>query len=125
MKPFQRSDRVSGLIRKTLSQTLLKEIKDPRLESVMITGVKVSADLKLARVYFITLGRNIDKEPVLQGLEKARGFIKRTLARQLDLRYMPDLKFFYDDSFDYGDRIDKLLKKLNVNDGSNHTSVEK
>ena len=125
MKPFQRSDRVSGLIRKTLSQTFLKEIKDPRLESVMITGVKVSADLKLARVYFINLGRNTDKEPVIQGLEKARGFIKRTLARQLDLRYMPDLKFFYDDSFDYGDRIEKILKKLNVDDGSDHTSVEK
>lgn len=125
MKPFQRSDRVSGLIRKTLSQTFLKEIKDPRLESVMITGVKVSADLKLARIYFINLGRNTDREPVIQGLEKARGFIKRTLARQLDLRYMPDLKFFYDDSFDYGDRIEKLLKKLNVDDGSDHTSVEK
>ena len=125
MKPFKRSDRVSGLIQKTLSQALQKEIKDPRLESVMITGVKVSADLKLARIYFMNLGGGSDREQVLEGLKAARGFIKKVLARQLKLRYMPDLKFFYDDSFDYGDRIDRLLKQIDTDNGSNFRSVEK
>lgn len=124
MKPFKRSDRVSGLIRKTLSQVLQKEIKDPRLDSIMITGVKVSADLKLARIYFINQYGSTDRQPVIEGFEKARGFIKRALARQLGLRYMPELKFFYDDSFEYGERIDQILKCVNTDNGSNSRSAE-
>ena len=124
MKPFKRSDRVSGLIRKTLSQVLQKEIKDPRLDSIMITSVKVSADLKLAKIYFVNQYGNSDRQPVLDGFEKARGFIKRALARQLGLRYMPDLKFFYDDSFDYGERIDQILKHMNTDNGSDYRSAE-
>ena len=56
MKPFARSDRVSGHIQKVLSDILLKKIKDPRLEGATITGVKMSRDLKFARVYFVISG---------------------------------------------------------------------
>jgi ribosome-binding factor A len=124
MKPFKRSDRVSGLIRKKLSEVLQKEIRDPRLDSIMITGVKVSTDLKLAKIYFVSQLGSADRQPVLDGFEKARGFIKRALAGQLGLRYMPDLKFFYDDSFDYGERIEQILKRVNTENGSNYRSVE-
>lgn len=124
MKPFKRSDRVSGLIRKKLSDVLQKEIRDPRLDSIMITGVKVSTDLKLAKIYFVSQLGSVDRQPVLDGFEKARGFIKRALAGQLGLRYMPDLKFFYDDSFDYGERIEQILKRVNIENGSNSRSTE-
>lgn len=91
----------------------------------MITGVKVSQDLKLARIYFTMFGGSISKEAASEGFKRAQGFVKRSLARQLGLRYMPELEFFYDESFDYGDRIDKLLTSIKVENGSNHTTFEK
>ena len=125
MKPFKRADRVGGLIQKTLSQLLQKHIKDPRLETIMITGVKLTEDLRLARIYFSVLGGSISKEAAYEGFKNARGFVKRSLARQLGLRYMPELEFLYDESFDYGERIDKLLTSINADNGSNHTPIEK
>jgi len=125
MKPFARSDRVGGMIYKVLSELLHKNIKDPRLKTATITGVKVSPDLKSARIYFVTAGDAKNKKEVTEGFQNARGYVKRVLARQLELRYMPDLKFFYDDSFDYGSHIDNILKALNTDNGSDHTTVEK
>ena len=125
MKPFTRADRVGGQIRQALSDLLLKDISDPRLEGVAISGVKVAADLKSARVYFITLGSKRSSEDTTAGFNSALGYVKRSLAKRLGLRYMPDLKFFPDDSFEYGTRIDKILKSLNTDDGSNHSTTEK
>jgi ribosome-binding factor A len=109
---FSRADRVSGLIQETLSDLLNKSIHDPRLQMATITRVKMSADLKLARIYFTIYGDDKKSEDSAKGFESARGFIKRILAPKLGLRYMPDLKFFYDDSFDYGSHINKLLEKI-------------
>jgi len=117
MKPFARSDRVSGQIQRALSDLLHKDIKDPRLEKVIITGIKMSRDLRLARVYF-TLSDSVlsdtsgPRKEAAEGLKSALGFIKRTLAQQLGLRYMPDLRFYYDESFDYGEKIETLLKNI-------------
>ncbi|MEW6670404.1 MAG: 30S ribosome-binding factor RbfA [Thermodesulfobacteriota bacterium] len=124
MKPFSRSDRVGGQIQKVLSELLHKGIKDPRLKMTSISSVKVSADLKYARIYFITSGDVKRRQEAADGFNKAMGYLKRELARQLGLRYMPELKFFYDDSFDYGTRIDKILNSLNTDHESNHTAVE-
>ena len=115
---------MSGLIQKTLSQILQKHVKDPRLKGIMITGVKMTQDLKLARIYFTVSGGGIAKENVLEALKRARGFVKQSLARQLALRYMPELEFFYDESFDYGERIDKLLQSVKLENGPNHTSTK-
>ena len=124
MKPFARSDRVGGLIQKHLSELLYKGINDPRLKTASITGVKVSADLKSAYIYFITSGDATRKQEAADGFKKALGYIKRELAPKLGLRYMPELKFFYDDSFDYGTRIDTILKSLKTEHESNHTAIE-
>jgi ribosome-binding factor A len=125
MKPFARSDRVSGQIQKILSEILLKKIKDPRLENVSITDVKMSRDLRIARIYFVASGNKKSMEEVAEGFKSALGYVKRTLARQLGLRYMPDLKFFYDESFDYGSQIDKVLKAVKADNGPNNTLFEK
>lgn len=126
MKPFTRADRVGGQIQKNLSAILRKEIKDPRLAHVTITGVKMTRDLRLARIYFVIEStRSSDKqvrEEAVQGFASARGYIKRTLAQMLGLRYMPDLTFFYDESFDYGARIDSVLNALKKENGSNNTT---
>lgn len=125
MKPFARSDRVGGQIQKILSEILLKKVKDPRLKNASITDVKLSRDLRIARIYFVISGNKKNIEEVLEGFNSAVGYVKRTLARQLGLRYMPDLKFFYDESFDYGSHIDNVLKALNADNGPNNTLFEK
>jgi ribosome-binding factor A len=122
MTPFSRADRVSGLIQEVLSNLLKKDIHDPRLKMATITSVKMSRDLRLARIYFSIYGDNSKAEAAAKGFESARGFIKRRLARKLSLRYMPDLVFFYDESFDYGSQIDELLKRVTTENGRDNQS---
>ncbi|MGD9083303.1 MAG: 30S ribosome-binding factor RbfA [Desulfobacterales bacterium] len=125
MKPFARSDRVSGQIQKILSEILLKKVKDPRLENTSITDVKMSRDLRIARIYFVISGNKKNIDEALEGFKSAIGYVKRSVARQLGLRYMPDLKFFYDESFDYGSHINNVLKALKADNGPNNTLFEK
>ena len=121
MIPFARSERVSGLIQKVLSEILHKDIKDPRLKMATITGVEVSRDLRLARIYFTTPDGDQKKDAAVKGFNSARGFIKRILANELDLKYMPDIKFFYDESLDYGSHIDsRLTREKDGKDSSAH-----
>lgn len=125
MTLFSRADRVAGQIQKILSEILIKDIKDPRLDMATITGVKMSRDLKLARIYFTISGSNKSAEDASKGFKSAAGYLKRTLASQLGLRYMPELAFFYDESFDYGARIDTLLRTLKNDDRSDNSTPEK
>ena len=120
MKPYSRSDRVAGLIQHLLADLLQKEIRDPRLDRTTITTVKVTRDLRIARIYFATKGAEGAAQAALDGFARAKGFVKRELARKLGLRYMPDLEFFYDDSIDHGARIDRLLKMVIKNDQAHH-----
>lgn len=125
MKPYLRSDRVGGQIQKVLSDILRKKVKDPRLKMTVITGVKMSADLKSARVYFANSGGKADTQDVRQGFQSALGYVKRILARDLGLRYMPELKFTYDNSFDYAAKIDQLIKTVSTDTGEDPSEVEK
>lgn len=121
MKPYSRAERVGGLIKTTLSEIIQRSIKDPRLDSVALTGVKMTADLKLARIYFVTSGNPDD---AAAGFRKAHGFIKHALAGKLDLRFMPELQFFYDNSIDYGMHIDSVLRQLKKENGADPQSTE-
>ncbi len=113
MKPFTRADRVGGLMRETLADILQRDIKDPRLEMIIITAVQMSPDLKNARIYFSTsAGDKERRDAATKGFESASGYIKRRLSRELDLRYMPEIRFFHDDSFDYGAKIENMLKGI-------------
>ncbi len=125
MRNFSRSDRVAGLIQRILSGLLAKEIRDPRLEMIVITSVDMSDDLRNARIYFIPSGGRQNRAAAEKGFNAARGYIKRTLARELGLRYMPEIEFCFDESFDYGSRIDEILKSLDTADGSDHQTPEK
>ena len=110
MNPFARSDRVGGLIQQVLSEILNKDIGDPRLKMATITAVEVSRDLRLARIYFTTPGGKQKKDAAIEGFNSARGFIKKALAQEIDLKYMPDIKFSYDESLEYGAHIEALIK---------------
>ena len=112
MSQYNRADRVSGLIQTTLSEILTRDTSDPRLEMVTISGVKMTRDLRIARIYFSTSGGENRIKAAAQALENARGFLKRTLGNQISLRYMPELQFYYDESFDYGLHIENILKSI-------------
>jgi ribosome-binding factor A len=124
MKSFPRSDRVGGHIQRVLSDLLQKDIKDPRLEMVTITDVKLSDDLRKARIYFTTsTPKNIER--AIEGFKSAHGYVKRVLSQHLGLRYMPDIEFLYDESFDYASRIDKLLKSTKTDNEKDYKPPEK
>ncbi len=122
MKPYTRAERVSVQIQSALFDILLKSIKDPRLELVTITGVKMTRDLKLARVFFTS---SASPEDAAAGFKKAHGFIKKALAQELDLRYMPELQFLYDESIDYATHMDTVLRQLKKENGTDHRTTDK
>jgi ribosome-binding factor A len=118
-----RKDRVSELLVQAISEMVRLKIKDPRVQGVTITGVKMSADIKSAIVFFSSLADGKADEHK-KGLEAATGYIRRQLRSELDLKYIPELQFIYDTSFDVGVRIDKILKEIGVSEGddeSEHT----
>jgi ribosome-binding factor A len=109
---YQRADRVGDLLVELISELLRKEIRDPRINAVTVTGAKVSKDLRHARVYFNLLGGPEDRKTVSAGLKSATGFIRSKVAKQLNLRFVPTLEFFYDKSEDEAQRIDNLLNQV-------------
>jgi ribosome-binding factor A len=109
---FKRADRVAELIRADMSEIIGKEVKDPRLHSVTITSVKVTDDLRNAKIYFVEMGKDECSPEIKAGLAKAAGFIRRELGKRLQLRCVPELTFVHDTSFGYGNRIEKLLAQI-------------
>ncbi len=103
---------MADLIKLEISDLLLKEVRDPRIGSVTITGVKVSDDLRTARIFFVELGKDQCSEEVRTGLARATGFLRKELASRLRLRLVPEIFFTYDPSFAYGSRIDTLISEI-------------
>lgn len=109
---FKRADRVSELIMEEMSDILLKTVKDPRLHAVTITAVKMSDDLRNAKIYFVEMGKDECSRDIEEGLSKAKGFVRRELGHRLQLRLVPEIIFVHDQSFSYGNRIEKLLAEI-------------
>jgi ribosome-binding factor A len=118
---FKRADRVADLIKQELSNILRREVGDPRIANITVTDVKLTDDLRSARIYFVELGKDRLSADVEKGLSKAKGFLKRELGKRLQLRYIPELAFFYDPSFEYGSRIEKLLKEVRKDETNDPT----
>ena len=117
MKPFSRAERVGGQIQRALSDLMHKNVGDPRLEGTTITGVTMTRDLRIAKIYFTSPGGIEQSRETEEGFKSARGYVKRSLAGRLGLRYMPALQFYYDESFDYGSNIERLIRDLNNENG--------
>jgi ribosome-binding factor A len=109
---FKRADRVAELIMAEMADIIFRQVKDPRIHAVTITTVKVSDDLRNAKIYFVEMGKDECSEDVKAGLFKATGFVRRELGKRLQLRFVPEIMFVHDKSFGYGNRIDKLLADL-------------
>lgn len=97
---------------------LAGELKDPRIAGmVTVTEVRVSPDMKLARIYVSVLGSEVEQNSTMKGLEAAAGFVRHELAERLRLRRAPEMLFLLDQSEEYGQRIDRLLRSTKKNDG--------
>lgn len=115
----KRVNRISSEIKKIISSLILTELKDPRITNMTsVSYVKVSNDLSFADVFISVLGDERTKKESLEGLEKAKGFIKKELGSQLDLRHIPELRFRIDESLDRGMHIEELLAQIKKEDNN-------
>ncbi len=112
-----RMRRVDEAMREVLSDAIAKELKDPRIGFVTVTGVKTSPDLRHARVYVSVLGDESERAATIEGLRSAHGFLQRRLSTQLTLKHTPSLTFEYDESVDRGMRISRLLDEAQLQEG--------
>ena len=109
---FKRADRVAELIMAEMSDIIFKQVKDPRVQAVTITSVKVTDDLRNAKIFFVEMGKDDCSPEIKAGLAKATSFVRRELGKRLQLRFVPEIMFVHDQSFGYGNRIDKLLADI-------------
>jgi ribosome-binding factor A len=103
---------LNGLLLSEIARAVLHVVKDPRTADITITTVKVSRDLRHARVYFSLIGDRPKQDDARRGLQSASGLIKRELSRHLKLKHIPDLEFIFDDSLEHAEHIDTILKGL-------------
>ncbi|MBW2285995.1 MAG: 30S ribosome-binding factor RbfA [Deltaproteobacteria bacterium] len=114
----KRTDRVGDQILKEIAILLLEKVMDPRVEKVTVTGIRISKDLKSAKVYYSVIGAGDDAARAQGGLDSAKGFIKKQLGLRMSLRYVPELRFIYDPTLAGGAHMDKLLEGLHVDEES-------
>ncbi|WP_134686282.1 30S ribosome-binding factor RbfA [Brevibacillus migulae] len=115
-----RMSRVGEEIKKELSVLLQREMKDPRIGFVTVTGVEVTSDLQQAKVFVSIFGNDEQRNASLAGLQKAKGFLRSEIGKRVKLRHVPDLVFKLDESIDYGNKINTLLREISVEGEAKH-----
>lgn len=116
MLPYKRSQRVSDLLREEIAEIIMRRLKDPRLGFVTVTGVDITEDLKIARV-FVSVLKEEDRELTLEILNSAKSFVRSEVAKRVRMKVIPTIEFRIDESIEYGARIDKLLKEIKKHSG--------
>jgi ribosome-binding factor A len=109
--PDARMRRIDEAVRAVLSEAIAKDLQDPRVGFVTVTGVKTSPDLRHARVYVSVLGDEQARADTLEGLRSAHGFLQGRVAAELSLKHTPMITFEYDESIDRGMRISQLIDR--------------
>lgn len=114
-RDYDRLDRVNQQLLEVISGAMLTEVRDPRVQSVQITAVEASPDLRHAQVYYVLLeGLDGETDPrrVADGLERISGFLRSQVGKRTRLKHTPQLEFRYDESIEHGRRIESLLAEL-------------
>jgi len=111
-----RAIKVAEQIKKEIASIIEHQVKDPRIGFVTITKVDLTNDLRHAKVFVSTLGAEEEQKLTMEGLEKAQGFIRREIARRINLRYAPEILFKLDDSIKHGVKISQILSEINKNE---------
>ena len=108
-----RPERVAELMKREIAGILARELRDPRVSSmVSVTDVEVTKDLSFARVFVSLLAEGEERERTLVALQRAAGFVRHQLAPRLGLREVPDLRFVHDASIERGARVEEILRKI-------------
>lgn len=114
----RRPERVAALIKETIAGALLGKVQDPRVGFVTVTSVAVTNDVSLATVMISVMGGEAEEASALEGMGSARGFLRTMIARKLDLRIAPELRFKIDRGLEYAARIEELLAENKDNERS-------
>jgi len=110
--PTNRQERVAPLVREEISTVVIYKMEDPRVKNITITRVKMTKDLKTARVYFSMMGTDKEVEDARKALTGAKGRFKKAIGENLELRYTPELEFFFDQNIEHADRIERILNEI-------------
>jgi len=121
MLPYKRSQRVADLLRKEIADIIIYRLKDPRIGFITVTGVDVTDDIKLARVY-VSIFREGERKTTLEVLDSAKSFIRSELSKRLRMKFIPSIEFRLDTSIEYGNKIEELLKEIEENEGEGESS---
>jgi len=105
-------DRIASNMIKELSYILTNEVKDNNIKFVTITDVKLTSDLSYAKVYVTVFNKDKVKE-TMSSLNQAKGFIRKKLSERIDIRHTPELLFTFDESIEYGKKIEQIIEKIN------------
>ena len=108
----QRASRVGDQIQAEIASLLTREVHDPGIGFLTITRVQVTPDLQQARVYYTTIGDDKARRESSRALGRATPFLRRQVGQRLRLRRVPELTFFYDESIEKGDRVERILQEL-------------
>lgn len=116
-----KNTRINGEVMRELSNIIRGEIKDPRINPLTsVVAVEVAPDLKTAKAYISVLGDETSQADTLKGLKSAEGYIRRQLARNINLRNTPEIRFILDQSIEYGVNMSKMIDEVNKNDAKFH-----
>lgn len=107
-------ERMSERIHQILSQLLLREISDPRLQDITVTDVALDPELMYAKVYVSAMGDEDRESEVMQGLRRAGGFLRREVGKRIRLRNTPELHFYWDSTLAHADRINAIISSLDI-----------
>ena len=108
-----KNTRINGEVLRELSMIIRQEIKDPRIHMMTsVTGVEVAPDLKTCKAFISVLGNEQEKRDTLEGLKHAEGYARRMLAKRLNLRNTPEIRFILDQSIEYGVSMSKLIDQV-------------
>jgi ribosome-binding factor A len=117
-----RLQRIADRIRQDLSELLIREISDPRLQQIYITDAKVDRELAFADIYVSAVEGVARSAEILEGLEHANGFLRHALANKIELRTFPRLRFHWDPTPEHADHIEQLLAEIRKNERSPKTN---
>lgn len=120
-----KNTRINGEVLKELSSIIRGEIKDPRIHPMTsVMAVEVAPDLKTCKAYISVLGNDEAKKATITGLKSAEGYIRRQLAKNLNLRNMPEIRFILDESIEYGVNMSKMIDEVTRKDASSEKPEE-
>jgi ribosome-binding factor A len=107
-----RTNRLAEELKNEISAIISQEVRDPRMGFVTVTDVKVSSDLRYARIFISVFGNKEEQRQTIDALADASGFIRRQIGARIKLRYTPELTFAYDESVEQGDRMMQLIEDI-------------